>query len=403
MTAFDAKKWIRITLYGLLLVACLGALMRYKISFSFPFFDQKHVQHAHSHFAFSGWVSQMLMIFLVQLVSHTSKRMHRYQQLLVANLILAYSMLIAFTIQGYGSASIFLSTSSILLSFYFAYCYWQDLRYNTTIIQKQWFLVALACNILSSGGTFVLAWMMDTKSFEQHTYLASVYWYLHFQYNGWFFFACMGLFVQYFHRTTGKTISRRIWKMLGVSVFPAYGLSTLWLPLPGWLYLVIVAATLIQFGAWILFMKEMAAHSSFFAKLPPVTKGLLIYLAVATSFKLSLQLGSVIPAVSKFAFGFRPVVIAYLHLVLLAITSIFLISYALLEGFIPDEKPIRKAIIFFAAGVLLNELVLGIQGIASISYTLVPYANEMLLFIALLIIASLVSLIRAVTKATAIH
>ena len=50
-------------------------------------------------------------------------------------------------------------------------------------------------------------------------------------------------------------------------------------------------------------------------------------IAFCVTLKLLLQFGSVIPAVSKLAFGFRPIVIAYLHLVLLAIISLFLLFY----------------------------------------------------------------------------
>jgi hypothetical protein len=39
--------------------------MRYKIGFEFPFFDQKHLQHSHSHFAFSGWISHTLMVLMI--------------------------------------------------------------------------------------------------------------------------------------------------------------------------------------------------------------------------------------------------------------------------------------------------------------------------------------------------
>ena len=50
------SKWLRISLFNLMLVAFLGMILRYKILFSLPFLDQKHLLHAHSHFAFSGWV-----------------------------------------------------------------------------------------------------------------------------------------------------------------------------------------------------------------------------------------------------------------------------------------------------------------------------------------------------------
>ena len=45
------QKYSKIALINLSVVALIGVIMRYKIGFDFPFFDQKHLQHAHSHFA----------------------------------------------------------------------------------------------------------------------------------------------------------------------------------------------------------------------------------------------------------------------------------------------------------------------------------------------------------------
>jgi hypothetical protein len=49
---------------------------------------------------------------------------------------------------------------------------------------------------------------------------------------------------------------------------------------------------------------------------------------------------------------------------------------------------------------MLNELLLGIQGIASISYTVVPFANELLFAVALFMMMSVAWLIRAVSNQT---
>ena len=43
--------------------------------------------------------------------------------------------------------------------------------------------------------------------------------------------------------------------------------------------------------------------------------------------KLSLQMVSVVPSLSTLTVGFRPIVIGYLHLVLLGVITIFLIGY----------------------------------------------------------------------------
>lgn len=57
MKEFKTAFWVRLSLINLLLVALMGILMRYKIGFEFPLFNQKNIQHAHSHFAFTGWIS----------------------------------------------------------------------------------------------------------------------------------------------------------------------------------------------------------------------------------------------------------------------------------------------------------------------------------------------------------
>ena len=93
---------------------------------------------------------------------------------------------------------------------------------------------------------------------------------------------------------------------------------------------------------------------------------------------------------SKLAFGFRPIVIAYLHLILLAIISVFLVAYMFIYKLITINKTTTIALILLVTGVYLNEIVLGVQGIASFSYTLVPFANEILFGIAVLISVSLI-------------
>jgi hypothetical protein len=100
-------------------------------------------------------------------------------------------------------------------------------------------------------------------------------------------------------------------------------------------------------------------------------------------------LGSTIPAISKLAFGFRPIIIAYLHLILLAIISLFLLFYIYVNNFIAVNKKTISGLILFSIGVVLNEVVLGIQGVASFSYTLIPFINEALFGIAILLFASI--------------
>ena len=68
-----AKRWVSISLFNILLVSFLGVILRYKIAYSLPFIDQKHLLHGHSHFAFSGWIVQCIMALMIHQLSQKTK------------------------------------------------------------------------------------------------------------------------------------------------------------------------------------------------------------------------------------------------------------------------------------------------------------------------------------------
>jgi hypothetical protein len=391
-------KWLRFSLFNLALVALLGVLMRYKIGFEFPYFDQKHIQHAHSHFAFSGWIAHTIFVLMVVFIQQyiPSNAVRKYKVAIIINLICAYGMLISFAIQGYGAVSIFFSTAAILIAYLFSYYYFKDLK---TVEKRHpsinWFKAALLFNIISSLGTFALAYMMATKHIHQNAYLTSVYYFLHFQYNGFFFFACMGLiYSQLYRYLPSLSTSQTIFRLFFIACIPAYFLSTLWLNLPVGLYVIVVLGAVLQFWAWVKFVNIIRQNISLLKnKIQPIWQNLLLLVGIALTIKLALQLGSTIPAISKLAFGFRPIVIAYLHLVLLAVISVYLLVHMFCFDAIIVHKNSIKALLIFVFGVFLNELILMVQGVFSFSYTVIPYANEALLAAAIMMFGSLVALL----------
>ncbi|MDQ2863591.1 MAG: hypothetical protein M3R50_08095, partial [Bacteroidota bacterium] len=156
------KKWILIAFINLLIVSILGVTMRYKIAFYLPFIEQRNFLHAHSHFAFSGWVTQILMVllwaFLYQYLPATSLK--KYKWLIILNLAAAYGMLFTFPWEGYGVFSIIFSTLSIFSGYLFAIIFWRDLnKIKIKVISTWWFKAALIFNVLSSGGAYFLTYM----------------------------------------------------------------------------------------------------------------------------------------------------------------------------------------------------------------------------------------------------
>ena len=383
--------WLKISLLNLCIVATLGVLMRYKIGFEFPFFDQKHLQHSHSHFAFSGWISHTLMTLMVYYLQTKTLNLQiiKYNKIIITNLICAYGMLICFIIQGYGFFSITFSTASVLVSYVFCYQYFKDLKLiEDDLLVKNWLKAALFFNILSSLGTFYLAYMMASKNVVQDLYLSSIYFYLHFQYNGWFFFASMGLFLGFLNlRKSEHPFYETFFKLFVFACIPAYLLSILWLDLPFWLYVITIIAAIIQVFAWFKFLLVLLKSKiNSLEQYSPLLRYILVFVGFAVSVKLILQLGSTVPIISQLAFGFRPIVIAYLHLVLLAIISLFLLFYIYFNHLIILNKNIKYGILLFSTAVILNEIVLAIQGLAAFSYIPIPYVNEILFGIAIVLL-----------------
>ncbi len=379
---FSLRRYSNIAIFNLLLISLLGLVLRYKIAFALPFIDQSHLLHGHSHFAFTGWITHALMVLLVAFmaVQKGEEMLTKYRWIINANLFTAYGMLVSFPLQGYGLFSISFSTLSVVVSYVFVVMYWKDLN---SLPQKSvshwWIKAALFFNVLSSAGTFALAFMMVTKSMHQNWYLASVYFYLHFQYNGWFLFACLGLATDKLLSNVSANVLKKIFWLFAGACVPAYLLSALWLPMPAWLYILVVMAAFSQVASWIFFVLEIKKHLLFIKGcLNKTVQWLLLFSSIAFSIKLLLQLGSTIPFLSKLAFGFHPIVIGYLHLVLLGVITLFLLGYLIDEKLILLNAKTFAGIKIFTAGIIVNEVLLMTQGVAAISNITVPFINELL-------------------------
>ena len=390
------KNWVLIIIANLFVVALLGLLMRYKIAFSLPLLEQKHIQHAHSHFAFTAWISQALYLMLVHfLESNTSIDTKKYNRILWVNTILSISMMISFILKGYHFSSNTFSFLIILTSLVFTYYFIVDSRkFEVHKLIKPWFYAGLLFNFLSTFGTFYLAYMMIDKVFHQETQLASVYFYLHFQYNGWFIFTCLGLMLYQLNKTITIRNQGRLFWLFFISTFPNYFLSILWLKIPTALYVTVVITALTQLLVWLVILSEINKNKSVFNTIKDkFFKWIVLVLFTCFTIKLTLQLFSTIPSISHLAYSLRPIVIAYLHLVLLVIISLFILQY--FSKYILSVKT-PLALLVFMLCILANELLLGIQGFAGIFTISIPNIHYYLFGVSIFILASVFYTFRSI-------
>lgn len=383
------QRWARRAFFNFTLLALAGLLLRYKILFPLPLVDHKHLLHAHSHFAFAGWVSLALFVGIIHVLKPNEQQQKQFSRVLWAQQISSFGMLFTFPFMGYAAASIFFSTLSILVSFWFAAVAWSIIKTNTQLsFEKKWLYAALLCNILSSAGTFTLAYLMANKIVNQDLYFGSVYFYLHFQYNGWFLFTIFALF---FSQLKQRMLAQHIrladifFYLLLITLIPAWFLSMLWMRLPVWMISTGTVSAIIQVIALFIFIRLLLSMRHQFRLIfhPPVHLIWLIAL-LAFSLKIIMQGFSAIPALNQYAFGIRPIVIGFLHLVLLGFVSMFIFGYLLQNRLVHlPTKTAFAGLWLFVSSMFFNEVILMSQGLAAIFYKPFPYSNELLLVAAL--------------------
>src|SRR5690606_2636770 len=189
------QKWTRMALVNLAIVALLGFVLRCKMLVYIPFIDFKNTLHAHSHFAFGGWVTLALLALMIyQLLPAMKARKRVYRWLLAGILFNAVGMLVSFPVVGYAFLSILFSTLFILVTYVFTYVFIKDILKSDVSQVVRWLAIAATVYmVLSSVGPFTLAYLLATKSSNVYLYKDAIYTYLHLQYSGFFTLAVFAL------------------------------------------------------------------------------------------------------------------------------------------------------------------------------------------------------------------
>lgn len=393
---FRTKRWIEIALINFCIVALAGFTMRYKINFSLPEVNQRYLMYAHSNFAFVGWVAIALMTLMVRYLvrSKLQTDYSKYKWILGADAVASIGMFAAFSVQGYDFWAYTFLVITIIVSYFFIYHYWRDLnRIKDKNFAVAWLKAALALWAISSLGAIWLAYLLANFVKVQDWYFMALYFFLHFQYNGWFLFVCFGIFFSYMgrQRMDLEIMSRQLFTIMSILVVPSYFLSVFWLKLPGFLHWTANISGIFQIFILVYFIrlldriiknKELKLHAS--------TKWLWLLVSFAFIIKITLMMLSIIPYLSHFAFGYRPVIIGYLHLSFIGVTSLFIFGY--INEFIHRFRGRVSGIgaLVFVIGFIVQEIILMFQGLEAMHVEPVRSANIILFYCAALMALGLI-------------
>ena len=389
--------WVKLFLFNFFIVSVVGVMMRYEMAFSLPWFSHQFMQESHSHFAFYGWVSSTIYLFVTKYLSESKKEINlqKYQWMMIFNQIGSYGMLFSFLYGGYFWLSIVFSSVALFTGFaYFGFLLF-DTQHNKNP-EMIWLKAGAFFATFSAIGIFGLAYFSSKKDEFEVLFRASTYFYLHYQYNGFFLFSCIGLFLITLKKhqiNINDKWNKTIFYLLSIGCFFGYGLSILWIKMSDyWLFFFGLIAIVQLVGA-VLFLNWIR-KINWFQNQNFTGKLLLSVVGLAFLGKFVLQSLSVIPALGVFFFNNINLIIAYLHLVLLMGISLFLIWNIVTVSNIKINKILKISILMLVFGIVSNELILGLSGILSVFYIPFLSAKFWLLFASLVMMISIVTLFK---------
>ena len=343
------SKYCSVPLLFLFVGSLLGVFLRWQFISPTPGVNYTFFLHAHSHVMFLGWIFNALYIgFTINHILESEQRF--YKTLFIVLQILVVGMLISFPIEGYDFYSIFFSTLHTLGAIIFFIKFYSKSKFETST--SIWYArVALLFFLISTLGPFSLGYLMANGMGQSQWYYFSIYFYLHFQYNGFFLFGVFSLLFNMLEKRKVKfsvTKSLSFGKILAFTCAPAYLLSILWAK-PGYVFNILAGLTaLAQLYALVIMISFLSIHLGDFKR--ALNKSSIYFLSIVLVVfiaKLFLQLISAFPLVAQMAYDLRPVVIAYLHMVLLGIICLSLFVWYLESDLINIKSGNRTIILFF--------------------------------------------------------
>jgi hypothetical protein len=389
--------WLSLSLVNLCIVAFFGFTLRSKIVFSLPFVDYRNVLSAHSHFAFGGWAGLAIITLLVyDILPQPFRSKKAYQWILIGIESSSLGMALLFPFLGYQKITILFSDLYVVVSVIFVITFIRDVIKSKIYPVVRLLSIAAALSMLLSFlGTLGLAYIILSHSGNSILYRDSVYTFLHFQYNGFFTLSIFALLVNQVAKNelnVHKNI-KRFSAFLCLSIIPALFLSLLWHNLVLFYVLAIIGCVFILLSLFFFLsvIKSLPAKKLF---VYPLARGLWILSMCSFAIKMFLQVGTIFPQLGDAVYGARPIIIGFLHLVFLGFVTFFILSDLIRSGyFTTGEKIVKFPFFVFSAGIILNELLLGIQGLGilfksnSSIFAWLLWSASIVLFLGALLIA----------------
>lgn len=353
-----------------LIIAVLGVILRL-----FPILDipvtYKFIVHTHSHIALLGWVYTALTTIIYYAFLRDQPIEKKYRRIFWFTQVTIVGMLITFPFTGYALFSIIFSSLFLVASYWFVFFFF---KYCPGALKKtnsyKLIRISLWYLVISSIGPWALGIIMNTAGSGSAWYRNAIYFFLHFQYNGWFIVALCSILLYVFEQryfSLSKRVFTRFYYLLNAGVILTFFLSLLWMK-PHWsFYLLALIGGIFQLIAFgLLFRVIYAKALSVFNSFPSLFRFSIKVVIFLLFVKLIAQLLGSFPVIAETVFSNLDMIISYIHWVFLGIVSILLLAFF---NYFELIRLSRFQLYFYLTGFLLTELLIFLRGLASITGT----------------------------------
>jgi hypothetical protein len=387
------KIFIHFSFFFFIITALSGVIMRVTPFMKISSIPYSNILHAHSHIAILGWAFLGSFLILLAILWPSIKNKLHSILLTITLFVVSLIMFLAFLTQGYGLYSIILSTLHIFVEYWAILFIYQHSKKHLGFsdMSKLYINGSLVALLISSIGPFTLAYISANKLHDSPFFDMAIYFYLHFQYNGWLTLFLIGTFILIVHRKEIELPNRLIKSAFWIyftSLFPWYFLSILWVDLGSFSNVLATIGSICQWIAIILI--SIAIYKiwpSMKESISRLTAICLFITFILLFFKSSMELGLISPTLAELVYETRSVIIGYLHFTLLGFVSLFILAqYQMIKCIKSTSKAVYIGFIVFLGGFILNEWLLFTMGLTSwLNLISPPYYLEGLLIASLLL------------------
>jgi len=355
----NAKAQFKIALYFFAAIALFGLILR-----TVPVYDlgitYSNFLHAHSHVAFLGWLHGAFISFVSYIFLKDRLNSKFFKFIYWFTVLNIVGMYFSFPLQGYKLFSILFLSLFLIGTYLFLYYFFK----NKTEIEKypatyKFIKTGLWLQFLSSISPWSLGPIIKILGKQSPFYKYDIFYYLHFQYNGWFLFATIGLSLYLLERrniTLPNGQVKLLYRLMLIAVFFGYFSNVLWSK-PGMFFniLALIGAGA-EIGAFFVLLRIFNRYHRYLKHTISVFSYNMLMIVLWTfMIKTVLQFMGSFQYYADLSFQIRDFIIGYLHLIMLGIFTPFLLILGIELGIIKYKK---NAFYIFYIGFLITEVLI---------------------------------------------